>query len=416
MTTTSHLNDFVKLDSEILDEHSKTADELLKAGHLDLENTLYLAKLLFCLERYDESIKQFKKALSLKGDDEEALSFIAVCCFKKRDYRTSIEYLTESLRINPRDETALLYMMLSYEFLGDYVSAAECGERIFKNNPKNTRAVNRLIDYHFEMENYEACLDYIRQTDYKDNDKKAVILYRSGNYEECIELSGKIRTAEAYRLAGKSYHKLGNTAKAVRYLLKSYEKDSNTDTLFEISEIYLKSNDYLRSIHYLKMVLLYDGANAEACCRIAYAYLQTADWYGAIEYCRKALEITKKLPKVYATLAEAYSHIECDFEKPDMILDEGIGENPDSAMLWAQKGGHNYAYNPHIFRQSYEKALSLSPGNTDIYIEYIHLLLLDDDIETAKKIYNEMLLFNPLFERSFEELKEMMIFPIFCMI
>lgn len=74
MTTNYHLNDFIELDSKILEDLSDTADELLEVEHLDLDNREYLAKALFCLGRYGESIEQFKGILSLKADDEKAIS------------------------------------------------------------------------------------------------------------------------------------------------------------------------------------------------------------------------------------------------------------------------------------------------------------------------------------------------------
>lgn len=83
MTTGNHLNNFVELDSKIMDELLKTTDELLKVEHLDLENSKYLAKVLFCLGKYDESIEQLEKILSLKSDDEHIMTYIGINHFKK---------------------------------------------------------------------------------------------------------------------------------------------------------------------------------------------------------------------------------------------------------------------------------------------------------------------------------------------
>ena len=58
------------------------------------------------------------------------------------------------------------------------------------------------------------------------------------------------------------------------------------------------------------------------------------------------------------------------------------------------------------FRRSFEKAISLNPHDLEIYRDYIYLLLLGDDEQTAKKFYNEMLLYNPLYEESFDEFKK----------
>lgn len=405
MTTNYHLNDFIELDSEILEEHSNIADELLEVEHLDLDNTEYLAKLLFCLERYDESIEQFKRILPLKENDEKTMACIAVNYFKKRDFENAIEYLNECLERNPDRECLLSYKMLCHEFLNDYESAIACGKRILKNNPKNTSAIKRMIDYHLELEDFDKCLAYISQIKDYDPHKKALILYESGRYEECIEESGKIRSTESYRLAGKSYLKLGNVAKAVKHLFRSYEKEPNIDVLFEISEIYFEAEDYAKSIYFLKRVLIHDDSNVEALSKIALAYLNTSHWIDAIEYAEKTLEISKKVPEAYVTLAE--THFQLDrgrLENALKVLDEGISENPESAKLWAKKGGYCYPHDLHAFQKSYEKAISLNPSNNKIYLEYIYLLMMNDSLEEAKKQYNQMLLYNPIFEKSFQEL------------
>ena len=408
MTTRNHLNNFVELDSKIMEEHLKISDELLKVEHLDLENTEYLAKLLFCLGKYDESIEQFEKILSLKSDDEQVMADIGINYFKKEDYETAVKYFNKSLEKNPDNESVLSYKMLSFEFLKDYNNAIECGEKILKNNSKNTSVINRLIDYYFELKNYNVCLYYIDQIEDGNNYKKALILYECKRYEECIEIAIKIKTADSYHLTGKSYYKLGNIVKATKYLFKAYEKNPNTDTLFEISEIYFEVEDYQRAIPFLKKVLIHDDLNTEAYNKIALAYLNTSNWYDAIEYAEKTIEISTKVPQAYLTLAEAHFQLEVTFEKPKQIIDEGISENPNSAKLWAQKGGYNYPHDLFTFRESYEKAISLSPRDFSIYKEYIYLLLLDEDEETAKKHYNQMLLVNPLFEKSFQELKKSM--------
>ena len=98
MTTNNHLNNFIELDSKSREELLKTSDELLKVEHLDLDNTKYLAKILFYLQKYDESIEQYKRALTLNSDDENAIVFIGINYFKKGNYEKAIKYFT---MINP---------------------------------------------------------------------------------------------------------------------------------------------------------------------------------------------------------------------------------------------------------------------------------------------------------------------------
>ena len=410
MTTNNHLKNFIELEPEIRDELSKTADELLEAGHLDRDNTMHLAKVLFRLGRHDESIEQLEKILSFIGDDENALALIALNHFRKDNHEAAIEYLNRRLEMDPDNETLLSYKMLSCKFLNRYENAIRCGERIVKINPKNTQAISHLIDCHFKLENYDKCLKYLSQAKIKDHYRKALILYKLGRYEECIEEAGKAKSAESYHIAGESYLKLGNSTKAVKYLYRSYEMDMNADTLFEISEIYLEAWDHQRAIHYLKEVLAHDDRNAEAYSRIAQACLDSSNWHDAIAYSKKALEISRNVPDAYATLANAYFKLEHDFEKAIQVIDEGISENPESFELWMQRGGFSYPYDMTAFKESYEKAINLNPRGISIYQEYIYLLLTREEYEDAKRYYNRMLLYNPLFEESFEDLSYSMLF------
>lgn len=405
MTTNNHLNNFIELDSKSREELLKTADELVKVKHLDLDNTKYLAKILFYLQKYDESIEQYKRALTLNSEDEHAIVFIGINYFKKGDYETAIKYFNQGFEKDSENECLLSYKMLSHEFINDYDNAIKCGEQILKNNPKNISVINRLIDYHFELKNYDDCLDYINQIEYKDNYKKALILYESKQYEECIETASKIKTAQSYHLAGKAYYKLDNTVKAVKYLFKSYETDFNIEVLLEISDIYFEAKDYKKAIYFLKKILIHDDLNVEAYSKIAFAYLESLDWLDAIEYAEKALEISKKVPQAYITLAEAYVQLETR-EKALNIIEEGLCENPKSVELWVEKGGLNFPYDMITFRESYKKAISLNPMDYTIYLKYIDLLLIEDEFDEVKKYYNKLLLVNPLFEKSFQELRD----------
>ena len=408
MTTRNHLNSFEKLEPETMDNISRTADELLCIEHLDFDNTRYLASALFCLGRYDESIEQFERMLSMKCDDKETIACLAINHFQKQDYRTALEYLNRGLEIDPENRRMLSYRMLSYEYLGDFKGAVRCGERILEKNPKYEPAISHLIDCHLELGNYDECLDYISQMKYEDPCRKALILYRAKRFEECIMEAGKVKTAQSYRLTGKAYHRLGNEMKAVKYLYRSYEKDENVDILFEISDIYSEIGDYQRAVHFLKEALLHDENNAETCCRIAHAYLRSSKLDDAVEYGEKTLEINKKMPKAYSILASATFQMTVQPEKSLEIIEEGLRENPESVELWCEKGSYGLSADVYGFEQAYEKAISLNPNDCETYKKYIFVLLLCGEYEAAKKQYNQMLLFNPLFEKNFEELKESM--------
>ena len=113
MTTNNHLKNFIEPEPEIREELSKTADELLEAKHLDRDNTMHLAKVLFRLGRHDESIEQLEKIISFIGYDKNALTLIALNHFRKDNHEAAIEYLNRCLERDPDNETLLSYKMLS---------------------------------------------------------------------------------------------------------------------------------------------------------------------------------------------------------------------------------------------------------------------------------------------------------------
>ena len=53
----------------------------------------------------------------------------------------------------------------------------------------------------------------------------------------------------------------------------------------------------------------------------------------------------------------------------------------------------------------YETAISIDSRNLNFYLEYISLLMIDGEVEKAKKMYNRMLLYFPLFDKSFDEIE-----------
>lgn len=120
MTTDNHLNSFAELDCETTENHSKTAEKLLNVENLDFDNTRYLAEILFKLKRYDESIKQLKRALSLSHDDE-LLTLIGITYFKMGEYETAISIDSRNLNFYLEyNQVNVLNRSESVKFMGNY--------------------------------------------------------------------------------------------------------------------------------------------------------------------------------------------------------------------------------------------------------------------------------------------------------
>ena len=88
------------------------------------------------------------------------------------------------------------------------------------------------------------------------------------------------------------------------------------------------------------------------------------------------------------------------------IIENAIAENPDSADLWVEKGDLLFCHDLVESGRAYQKAIELEPNDCSIYVRYIDLLILAGEEEMAKIPYNQLLLINPLYEKSFQELCE----------
>ena len=132
MTTENHLNEFVQINPETRKDLQNTAEELSKVEHLDLDNRQYLASVLFSLGRYDESIEEFERILSIKENDEKIIADIAICHYKRGNYTIALKYLKRGLEITPESESMLTYEMLCFEFLEDFENAIKTDKKIIK--------------------------------------------------------------------------------------------------------------------------------------------------------------------------------------------------------------------------------------------------------------------------------------------
>jgi tetratricopeptide (TPR) repeat protein len=115
------------------------------------------------------------------------------------------------------------------------------------------------------------------------------------------------------------------------------------------------------------------------------------------------LEVNDKNIEGYVTLADAH-YLMKNPEKSFEIIEKGMAIDPKSVDLWRQKAWTNYTADHEQFKRDYEQVIRLDPNNTRSYILLIEEYLWDDETDKAIRCYERLLLYNPTFSTSFDEI------------
>ena len=398
MTTeiTKIIKGFKNFSETPYDDSIKFLKEYLEVEEND-EAFFELGKALFFKGNYNESIRYLKKSSNFKTN-----AYLGLNHYRKEDYSNAIEHFNKFLNENT-NETILTYLMIACEKNCDWEDAIECGKRLLDMNPNNYSIKCRLIDYHFNLKEYEKSLNYINELKCKKlRYKKGLVLFNLKRYEEAVKELKNLKTLEAYKLISKSYENLNKPGKAITYLMKVYEKDPNIEILFEASEISFKNGSPQNSINILEGVLMEDPKNERALEKMARNYLELQKFELAIIYCEELLKVNEGNFNAYLILSETYPYLDNN-EKSLEFAENGLKINPKSADLWTARAWALYPLDFEEFVRSYEHALKLEPNNTENYTKLIWHCALEDRQDYAHKYYDKLLFYNPAFAKSFEE-------------
>lgn len=401
MTTkiTEIIKGFKQFSETPYEDSIKFLKEYLEVEPENKEAIFELGKALFFSENYDESIKYLSK-----NNDFKSNAYLGLNYYKKEEFTNAIKHFEKFIKEN-ENETILSYLMISNEKNHDWKNAIKCGEKLLIINPKNSSVKTRLIDYHFNLGEYETSLDYINEVnDKKFGYKKGLILFELKRYKEAIDALKSIKTLDAYLLISKSYLKLNKKTKAARYLFKSYELTSDIDTLLEISEIYIEIGEYYKTENILRRILEENPNNEKCLEKLIKITLDFQKFQETINYCETLLKVNDKNIAAYLALSEAYHYL-CDLEKSLEIIENGLKIDSNSTELWAAKSWIDYIMDEIEYKKDLEQLIKLESNNTDHFVRLIEQFIWEDELDDAHKYYEKLLFYNPLFDLSFDEIE-----------
>jgi len=129
-----------------------TAKTFLEIGIQNSENA-----------EYSEAIDEFKHAIQLKPDYDEAYYQMGQAFFNLHRYDESLESYEKAVKLNPDHADAQFALGIITSMLSKYDESINAFKTVIKLNPKYTNAHYSLGNVYFEMENYSDAADAFEQ-------------------------------------------------------------------------------------------------------------------------------------------------------------------------------------------------------------------------------------------------------------
>ncbi len=300
-------------------------------GYLDLKN-------------YDETVKNYKKALDILRNLIEKDSQMAVDSFGKGKQKKSKEYYQRIIKLNLK--AAKVYMKLGsiYSQKQDYGKAIESYQRSYSFNPNENKARQFLKDI-YEKIGYKKRVNTFQERIFPESlhyggmdlhltkgikfnpTYLAEVFYKLGNkYLEKNEYNKSIiyfkkaiyykpNYVKPYIALAKSFKQKGQYNKAIMYLRQALKVNPNNFNIYNLlGEIYEKKGQYNKAIEYFQESLEINPNDYSIYNFLGNIYSRLGKSKKAIRYFRKALEINPNSPETHFNLGYHYLKIGCEGE------------------------------------------------------------------------------------------------------
>lgn len=311
-------------------ELAPAVEAQLRALELDSGlNALHanLALALHALQRHDEAEQHYLAALALEPDNAGLHSGLADLLCKRGAYADSVNACQAAIALAPGEANAYFILASAQQCLNDYAAALHSYDQLLALQPEHA----------------EAWLN------------KAIALQQMGEYLSAVEhyergLALRPDSASGYANMGVSLQRLGRIDDA---------RAAQHQALALAPELALAHTN-LAALHYAEQ----DYAGAVRHAELALA--SRPDFLPARRNLIASLQILERH-------AEALEHCRL-----------ALADHPEQAELYFDLGNsQRELHDPDAAMQSYEQALALQPGYTDVLTNMIPLLLNEGRPEDA---------------------------------
>jgi len=318
------IGDQQNTDQNMVKKAIEQFEKITEGDPKDIESWLMLGRLNKASQNSTEAMKDFKKALELDADNEDAMTGLAMVYTDLGDTKAAADLLQKVADKNPNPHS-LINLAGVYEQLKDYQLAAEMLRRALQQQPGNAELKQMLAE------------DLIQT----DQVEEAAKLYQDLADEDPKDARSLLRLAQIYR-------QKGNLAKARESLDKAKEIDpANVEIQYHDESLLEAEGKYSEAIKSLKSLLDATAKKtfnpeekkfrAELLERLGGAYRQTEQFGPAIETFRQEAELgTEYGPGAAAEIILTYQ-TEKDFPKAEAEAEAAYKKYPNDNTVRATR-------------------------------------------------------------------------------
>ena len=331
-------------ESEIeieLDLYSNAVESKLKTA----DGFNILGNVYYDLERCNEAIKYYKKAVDLNSNHKYAYFNWGLCLYKRGEYEGAIRKYKQAIEIDPSYELAYTNWGEAILKLDEFEKELRAYREAVETDLKTPDGFNDLGNLYYDLKRYEEAIEKYKRT--IDLDPTFESAYT--NWRRCIP---KIDQPE------KESEKFRKVVKA------------NLPTPFgftELALLYIDLQRYEEAIECCKKTLRIDPQHKFALINWGYALSLKNEYSKAIEKYKEAVEIDPTFEQAYTNWGDAIAKL----DKPDEEL-----EDYKKAVLNTLKtaNGYNNLGNCFFSLKKYTEAIECYKKSSAADKSYIHAI------------------------------------------
>ena len=319
---------------------------------LDFSQLIEQVQELYDMGLYDEGLELLDKYKDTYCEEWEMHFLYSRAYSEQNKPEEAIPHLTLGLRKSRDNPDCLLGLFYAYAQLNQMQKGARFLHKAKKLYPDNDLILNALIWYYLE----------------KNDFNKAIACYE--NARSILD-----NNTESLRNIGIAYERMGNFDKALQCFTAAVELNPDFDEARDLlADHYILRNDVPKSIELYRKYIALSPKNIHAMSRLVFCLSQDEQFEEAEKICNTIICAYPNSPVGYVDLSYVY----LNRDKPDMAIktaDRALDVHPIDAEAFRVKG---IAYSEKDAfteaEENFDKALSLSPNNSEIMRDYYHYL------------------------------------------
>jgi|GEM_PF-267598 len=293
-------------------EALKLLDLVENISPFDIEIHLIRGNIFNALEKYDDAIISFRKALDMAEDQKDDIFLSLAITFQNMsDFDQAVEYYKMSLLNNPENETAMEEMVFSLEAGNRIGEGIEFYKRLIDESPYSFMLWYYLGELYTKAGDFE---EAIRAYDY-------TILIKEDFAPAHLDMAQALAMLERFRDA------------IERFKLAFEYCTPDAFTYYSIGECHENLREFGTAREYYLKAVKMAPEMSQAWYGIGVTFEEEDRWYQAVHYIRKALDLENRNPEYWLAMGDCECRLE-NYESAENCYKEVIRLDPENEEGW----------------------------------------------------------------------------------